>query len=148
MTATLVGPSLTQADDIDIGQIIESRQANFHDLGAAYKNLRDLLGSHDPPLVELRGYIQSVDDIAHYQYEQDWFPRGSGPEAGIKTRAKPAIWTNPDEFQKWRKALMVEADKLQALAVKGSAIAAIKAQHSELGETCTGCHKEFREREE
>jgi cytochrome c556 len=152
VATVLLGPfailQLARADDAGVEQIIENRQANYHDLGAAVKNIKDLLESSAPSMVELRGYAQSVDDIAHYQETQDWFPRGSGPEAGVKTKAKPEIWAKPDEFQKWRKTLPIEADKLLALVTSHATIAALKAQHHALGEACAGCHKVYREKED
>lgn len=150
MAALMAASSLSVAqqtdegDVVDLQQIIEMRQSNYKDIGGAFKGISDELRKGSPGMHMLTRYVKQLVTLAHMQSEQDWFPSGTGPEAGIKTAAKPEIWKNDAEFQKWRMALPVEADKLQKLVAGGGSIDAIKAQHKALGETCTGCHKPFR----
>ena len=45
-----------------------------------------------------------------------WFPSGSGPEAGVKTAAKPEIWSRSADFAAAAKKYQTEAAKLAAVA--------------------------------
>ena len=47
-----------------------------------------------------------------------WFPAGTGPEAG-KTRALPEIWKRPDDFVAAQKVFSDAAPKLLAAANSG-----------------------------
>ena len=47
--------------------------------------------------------------------QQQWFPKGTGPEAG-KTRALPEIWSKPDDFTAAQKMFSDRAPKLLAAA--------------------------------
>lgn len=69
-----------------------------------------------------------------------FFPEGSGVEA---SRAKPEIWTQPDEFQKDIEDFQAAATQL-VVAVKSGDQAMIGAALKETGGTCGGCHKQFR----
>ena len=69
-----------------------------------------------------------------------FFPEGSGVEA---SRAKPEIWTRPDEFQKDIEDFQAAATQL-VVAVKSGDQAMIGAALKETGGTCGGCHKQFR----
>ena len=73
-----------------------------------------------------------------------WFPKGSGPESGVKTLAKADIWAKPDDFKAAADKLTVEANKLVQVAATGDA-AAITDQAKAVGGACQACHKPFRE---
>ena len=70
------------------------------------------------------------------------FEKGTGPEAG-KTKALPAIWEKWDDFKAAAQKLETEASKLTQVAKSGDK-AAIGAQFKALGDTCDGCHDNFR----
>jgi cytochrome c556 len=72
-----------------------------------------------------------------------WFPAGTGPQPGIKTLAKPEIWSKPAEFQAAKANLARAADVLQTAANSGNADA-IKAAFRQVGGACKGCHDTFR----
>lgn len=132
----------------DVQHTIQLRQSNYKDIGVAFKGITDELRKGSPGMYMLSRHLKQLVTLAHLQSEQDWFPPGTGPEAGIKTAAKPAIWKNTAEFQKRRMAFPVAADKLQELVAGGASISAIKAQHKALGETCAGCHDLFRTKDD
>lgn len=71
-----------------------------------------------------------------------WFPAGSGPEAG-KTHAKPEIWQNRADFDGKMRNFGLAAQAFQA-AANGGDMAAIKAAHGKLGQTCSACHQSYR----
>jgi cytochrome c556 len=70
-------------------------------------------------------------------------PKGSGPEAGVKTKALPAIWTDAKGFKvEMDKALAANA----ALTKVGDDPAAVKAAAKAVTDTCNSCHDKFREK--
>ncbi len=66
--------------------------------------------------------------------------KGTGWEA---TRAKPEIWTEKEKLGKAATAFNKEANEMAKVAATGDA-AAVKAQFGKLGETCKGCHDDFK----
>jgi cytochrome c556 len=125
--------------------VIKGRQSNLHDLGAAYKSLTDELKKSKPVPVLVQQYIGQIGQLA--KQREYWFPRGTGPEAGIDTKAKALIWTNPEDFSRRMQVLGSEAEKLVALE-NSSNTASIVDQLRALGESCKSCHDKYREPED
>jgi cytochrome c556 len=71
------------------------------------------------------------------------FPTGS--DFG-ETRAKPEVWNKRVEFEKAVTA-GAQAGAAFLAAVKSNDRAAIQEKFGALAETCKGCHKDFREKE-
>lgn len=119
---------------------IAARQANFKKMGGAMKVIKDeLAGGADK--AKMVGAAKTIAAVARAQ--GPLFPKGTGPGAGVKTDALPAIWTDRATFDGHAKKLIAEADKLVAVAGSGNA-AAVAAQFKAVGGTCGGCHKAFR----
>jgi cytochrome c556 len=134
------GGHLVAADPTP-AEIIKARQDHFKDMGRSMKAIVDQLksGSIDKTVV-----TDAAKKIAAYSKQvPSWFPKGSGPESGVKTLAKPEIWSKPADFQAAADKLPPEADKLVEVAATGDA-AMIGAQLKATGMTCGGCHKPFR----
>jgi len=72
-----------------------------------------------------------------------WFPKGSGPEAGVKTAAKAEIWTDAAGFAAAASKLADETAKLQQVAAGGD-IEAMRAQARAVGGACNTCHDKYR----
>jgi cytochrome c556 len=123
---------------------IHARQAGFKQMSAAFKGLNDQLNSPAPDKAQVAALSKRVNEIA--PQIGGWFPAGTGPEAGVKTRAKPDIWAKPAEFQAAARALPVETAKLASLGAMGD-IEAAKAQFKVVGGKCGACHTPFREKE-
>lgn len=124
--------------------VIHARQAGYKQLGAAFKGLSDQLNSSTPDKAQIAAYAKRMNEIA--PQIGGWFPKGSGPESGVKTRAKADIWQRYGEFQAASKALAAETAKLQTVAAGGD-ISATKAQARAVGAKCGACHTPFREKE-
>jgi cytochrome c556 len=139
--AAIAGAAVAAANPADV---IHARQAGYKQLGAAFKGLNDQLNSPSPDKAQIAAYARRVNEIA--PQIAGWFPKGTGPEAGVKTRAKAEIWQRYGEFQADAKALTVETAKLQATAAGGD-IGAIKLQTKAVGAKCGACHTPFREKE-
>jgi cytochrome c556 len=73
------------------------------------------------------------------------FPKGTSQMDSAKTRALPAIWDDFSKLEAAAKALEVESAKMVEVAASGD-LGAIGAQLGNMGKTCGGCHKPFRQK--
>ena len=121
--------------------IVKTRIAGLRELGAAFKNAMDGLRGGEPQTIMIQQSARQIKSAAQAQYQ--WFPAGSGPQRGVKTLAKPEIWSKPAEFRAAQDNLAKQADAFQRAAMSGDA-AAIRASARALGGTCKGCHDQFR----
>ncbi|MCC7462467.1 MAG: cytochrome c [Gammaproteobacteria bacterium] len=134
-------PGVITAHDEHATGIYKVRHDEYTKLGDAFKTLRDQTRARKPDSAAIRNAAQVVKAASQNQY--DWFPAGSGPRTGIKTRAKAEIWTRPQEFATAQKRFTQRADQLNAAAGSGD-IAAVRTQFDEVGGACKGCHDTFR----
>ena len=66
-----------------------------------------------------------------------------GTEKAGDTKAKPAIWSDADDFAKHSQALVDAAQKLAPLA-EANDKAGFAAQFAETGKTCGACHRAYK----
>jgi cytochrome c556 len=116
------------------------RHEHYEELGDAFKAVRDGSKASSPDFAALEKAAEIVNKASINQ--QQWFPKGTGPEAG-KTRAMPEIWSKPDDFTAAQKMFSDRAPKLLA-AVKSKDVAAVGAAFKEVGGACKNCHDTFR----
>ena len=74
----------------------------------------------------------------------DSFPAGT--ESVGNTRATPAVWSDNAKFKDIAAKLVVETDKLAALAAAGDE-AGFKKQFGAVGGTCKACHDDFQKKQ-
>jgi cytochrome c556 len=122
--------------------LIKSRQDKLRDMGGALKAIEDELKKRTPDWDNaILPNAQTVQSRSGYLLT--WFPKGSGPESGVKTYALPAIWQKTDDFTKLGKTVQAEATKLnQIVATRDGA--ALKVQVSTMGKACKACHDSYR----
>ena len=120
---------------------IQARQANFKQLGGAFKAINDELKKDQPDPAVLKVNSAKMKTLAAQLPR--WFPKGTGAEAGVKTGAKPDIWSDPNGFSEVARALQTQTSKLAALGAN-SDLDAFKAQVRPTGGSCKGCHDKFR----
>ena len=121
-----------------------ARHEHYEELGKAFKAIRDQASAGSPDFAALQKNAEVVNEASVDQ--QQWFPQGTGPEAG-KTRALPEIWAKPADFEAAQKMFSERAPKLLA-AVKSKDVDAVKAAFKETGGACKNCHDTFRAPEE
>lgn len=136
VTAAVATPLLAAPADA-----IRSRIANYRELGSAFKAVNDGLRGGEVQTVLIAQSARQIRNASRGQYE--WFPAGSGPQGGAKTRAKSEIWTQPAKFKVAQDAFAKAADDFQR-AVTSKNVAAIRIGAQKLGTTCKGCHDSFR----
>lgn len=120
---------------------IAARHAGFKKMGAAMKALGDQLKSDAPAQPTMVAAARVIAATAREQ--AGLFPNGSGPGAGVKTEALPAIWSDRATFDAQMNRLIAESGKLAAVAAGGD-VAAIRVQMKATGATCAACHRQFR----
>lgn len=121
--------------------IYKVRHDEYHKLGDAFKVIRDQIRAGSPDTGAIKEAAQVVSDASVNQFK--WFPAGSGPQSGAKTRAKPEIWSRPQDFEAAQKLFAEQAKKLSSAAASGE-VAAVRAQFGEVGKACKNCHDNFR----
>jgi len=127
------------------GKAVLARQAHYKDLGKAFGGLNGELRKDSPDKAALAAGGAAVNTLA--QALPSWFPKGSGPEAGVKTAAKAEIWTDAAGFAAAVGKLQGETAKLQEVATAGD-LDAIKAQVRATGAACKNCHDQYRQPEQ
>ena len=120
---------------------IEARQAQYKKIGGAFKTINDNLKSGSPDIAAIQAAAATVVETGAGM--GDWFPEGTGPEAGVKTEALPVIWEKRDEFDQKIAAFQTAAANLKTVA-EGGDVAAIGPAFGATGGTCKGCHDNFR----
>ena len=118
----------------------KARHDHYHELGDAFKTVRDQTRTGSPNLAKIKTAAQVIKEASVDQGR--WFPAGTGPEAG-KTRALPVIWEKPEDFKAAQKVFSEAAPKLLSAADAGD-VDAVKSTYGELGKACKNCHDTFR----
>jgi cytochrome c556 len=137
LAAGVVFVSLTGAGPDPVG----ARVHGFRELGAAFKNVNDELRSGTPQVMTLQIAARQIRGAAQAQY--GWFPAGSGPKPGVKTAAKPEIWSQAAAFKAAQDKFAVAANGFFKVAAAGD-VAGMRAQAKPLGAACKACHTSFR----
>jgi len=140
--AALAHEDLGKVPDTPAAKAVVARHQNFKQLGGGFKAIMDELKKGSPDKAVISASAKKMNTLASQQ--ASWFPKGSGPEAGVKTGAKPVIWTDPKGFAAAVQKLQAETGKLQQAASAGD-LAAIKTQAQATGGACKSCHDKFRE---
>lgn len=120
---------------------VRTRVEGLRELGAAFKAVNDGLRSPQPQTMLIQMSARQIRNASQAMY--NWFPAGSGPQPGVKTAAKPEIWTQAAQFRQKQDAFAAQAEAFQRAAGSND-VAAIRAATRSLGETCKSCHDQFR----
>ena len=140
LTATLVG-GCTPEPSTPEARAVKARQANFKKLGGWMKQIDEEIKSGKPNAKDVQDQAQKI--VALSADIPKWFPKGTGPEAGVNTAAKPGIWEDPERFAKLHREFSAEADKLVTTA-SGDELVGLESQYFSTGVGCANCHKAFR----
>jgi cytochrome c556 len=122
-------------------QVMKVRHDGMEAIGDANKAIHRALGAADIPTV--RANAAKIAELS--QQASTWFPGGTGPDIA-KTRAKPDIWQNSEDFAAKLRAFETAARALQ-VAAGGNNVAAMNARFADLGGTCKSCHDKYRAEE-
>ncbi len=122
-------------------QAVAERQAVMKSIGAHMGGLKGALKAGNGKAVAM--HAGAINGLAKVLV--GFFPKGSGPESGAKTRALPKIWQDWANFQKVPATLAAESGKLVQVAKGGGDAKAMMAQFGKMAKMgCGGCHKPYR----
>ena len=141
LALAVIAGSVTAADQ---AAVIHDRKAHFKEIGRAAKAIHEALGASSPDAAAIQASARQIDQLA--PQIPGWFPAGSGAEAGVKTGAKPDIWTHPADFKAAAAGFAAEAHVFDAKAASGD-VAAMRAEFPALGKACKTCHDQFRQKD-
>jgi cytochrome c556 len=122
-------------------QVAQQRHADFEKIGDAYETLEKQIKKSKPDTAVIQREAALV--LTMGKEIPNWFPEGSGPDKGIKTKARAEIWTQAADFARLQETFMATAEKLNQTAAAGD-FSTIAAQFEQMGEACSECHKQFR----
>jgi cytochrome c556 len=139
----LAGAALAQdaAAPTPGGKAVAARQAHFKELNRALGGLGGELRKDAPDKAAITASAAAAAALA--KDLPTWFPKGSGPEAGVKTAAKAEVWSDAAGFAAAATRLQAESAKLQEAASSGD-VDAIKAQFRAASGACKACHDKYR----
>ena len=121
--------------------LIRERQAHYKQMGGAMHAISEQLRASEPSLDTIRQGSRII--VTYAPQLLRWFPRGTGPEAGVRTRALPEIWSDNQNFRRAGAGLLVAARALDAAARSGD-LAAIRAAVPQVSHACSTCHDSYR----
>ena len=125
-------------------QVMKVRHDGMEQIGKDTKAIVRELKTGTPNLGTIRGSAADIDKLS--QQASGWFPLGTGPDVA-KTRAKPDIWQNAQDFSSKLHNFQVAARAFDA-AARSADVNAIKARFSDLGGACKACHDKYRAEEQ
>ncbi|TMJ19393.1 MAG: cytochrome c [Alphaproteobacteria bacterium] len=139
--AALVTTAAAQNRASSAAETIRMRQANYKQMGGAMKGINDQLRSGAPSIDAIRAGSRTI--VGHAPNVLRWFPRGTGAESGVRTRARPEIWSDHSGFTHAGAALLVAARNLDAVARRGD-VDAVRAAVPAVARACSNCHDSYR----
>jgi cytochrome c556 len=123
------------------GKAVAVRQAHYKELNGAFRTINEEIRKDAPDKAAIVAAASRMKALAADL--PGWFPKGSGPETGLKTAAKAEIWTDAADFAAVASGLQGETAKLEQIAMAGD-MDALKAQVRATGAACKACHDKFR----
>ncbi len=124
---------------------IKTRQDGLKEMGKAFKVMLDEMKAGKLSAETVKDTSAKITKTADAM--ANWFPEGSGPEAGVKTAAKPEIWTDRADFDSKREKFVEAAGKFAEIASAGD-LTAVGGGVRGLGGACKGCHDKYRVKED
>jgi cytochrome c556 len=126
-------------------QIIKSRKEGLKAIGDAMKTIKDQLIADKPDAGAIKAAGAKVSSAS--SNFDTWFPKGTGPETGVETDAKPEIWAHPEDFTEKTRAFQAETAKLVAMTDAGK-LNGLRDEARKVGKTCAACHNSYRVKKE
>jgi cytochrome c556 len=139
-TITAVLASLLVAGGAALAQdALTARKEEMKEFGRRTEAIKIIVVDGQGALGDVPAHAEHI--VAKASQIPSWFPPGS--DAG-ETRALPAVWERPGDFEAKAANLEQLARALAAAAASGNE-AATTAAFAELGQNgCGGCHRDFR----
>ena len=141
--AVLIGLSFQTpgyAQDKRQEQILAYRQGNMALVGANFGPMGAMLKGEIPfNLGQVQAYARDLAAVTSIDMMRG-YPAGS---EGGRTKSKPDIWLDLDDFGEKMQALTDAAAELNATAASGNRNA-IETRMKAVGKTCKSCHSDYK----
>jgi cytochrome c556 len=125
-------------------KMIENRQALFkvinYNSDLYYSMLKNKIPFDAPTVAKAAGRIEVLAAMI-----PDMFATDTRKVTGTKTRAREGIWTNAADYKAKSDELVKAAQQLGAAAKSGDKAATYKVARV-LGNACSGCHDNYRDK--
>lgn len=143
ITALAVGlTGAAIAADLKPEEQIQTRQAGYKfmswNMGKIKANLE---GTYSQP--QVAAAADAIAGIANSGMGALFGPGTDKDIGDVKTRVKPALFTDQEEVGRVAVAFIEAANNMAEVAAMGDE-AEVKAAFGELGKSCKGCHDKFR----
>lgn len=127
-------------EDTRPGQPVKTRQTAFKEMLKVFEPMGTMLRTnsyHADRFAALAAELVARRDApwAHFGADTKYPP----------TKAKPAVWSKPEQFERERQAFFAATDELLVAAQGREAEAAGKA-YFKVYDLCQSCHREFKEK--
>lgn len=136
----LGGGASAQGARTPAADIVEARQAAMMLSGVAVNAIKAAVDAGQP-IASQRFATRALARWAHAV--PGTFPAGSGAEAGVRTTAKPEVWSDRAGFEAKAADYAAAADRLAELAA-GDDAAAFSAQLVVVRASCQSCHDGYK----
>lgn len=118
---------------------IKYRQGAFSIMGWNFGAMADMIKGKRP--YDQADFARRADIIAYMSHiPLEGFIDGSNVG---KTKAKPEVWENMDDFKSKMDAFQIEAVVLESVSKEGG-FDKVKKQFIRVGKTCKSCHDKYR----
>lgn len=134
---------LATATHADEGAV-KYRQAVMKAVGGHMGAMASILKGEGGEMRHFEDHAEAMADLA--EMARGVFPEGSDKMASADTRAKMAIWDNPDDFQEVVDAFVTRAKALEEAAESGDKGRIAEALGALGKDGCKACHDEYREK--
>ncbi len=134
-----LGITAVQAGDDGAEDALEYRQGVFNAIAWSFGPMAGMVKNQMPYDAALfTKHAERVAFLAHLPLE------GFIPDSRVgDTTAKPEVWENSADFEQQMQAMIDEAEKLYEVSKAGD-LDAIRPQFGAVGQSCKGCHDDYR----
>ena len=130
------------AADLEPAKQIETRQAGYKFMSWNMKKIKaNLEGNYSQPSVQAAA--TAIAGIANSGMGALYGPGTEKDIGEVKTRVKPALFTDREEVGRLAREFIEAADNMAEVAALGEPDE-VKAAFDDLGKSCKACHDEFR----
>ncbi len=145
VVSSIVMAGAASAQQKGPAEVIKARQDQMKALGGDFKIINDALKTDSPNISAIGAAAKHIAETI--KGLNALYPAGTGPDAGLKTRAMPEIWLQNAAFKTAGEASEAEAVKFAVTAAVGN-VETVKTGFKALTDSCVACHTKFRAPEE
>ena len=142
LAALLAAGTVFLVAAVDPHVAIPKRQDGMKLIGRTFKGINDQLKASTPDAQSIKLGAAQLDQLAHQL--PSWFPKGTGPETGVKTAVKADVWTHAADFHAKAVALASATHALASAAGKSSDPAVLTPLVRQVGGACKACHETYK----